>query len=199
MVNREVKKLVLLILSASKIIFNLEDEFFKKKLFSKLTKLIRQYISVAQYKEGFNALNAEINNFTETIDYIVYSNSANPTPLLLLKRRVLNFKLLLLKNLKKRQIKTCEVGGVLTSQVPETSRLTKSTLPRLRKSHKESISNKEKILSFIKRQDKIRAKDVIGEFSAVSGRTVKRTLKELTDDGLIKKEEADNAVYYSTT
>lgn len=194
MANREVKNLVLLTLSASKIILNLEDEFFKKKLFSKLTKLIRQYISVAQYKEGFNTLNAEINNLIETIDYIVYSNSANPTPLLLLKRRVLNFKLLLLKNLKK--LKVSKIETEKESKVDPVDRKSKSP-PILKR--KESISNKEKILSFIKRQDKIRAKDVIGEFSAVSGRTVKRTLKELTDDGLIKKEEADKVVYYSTT
>lgn len=193
--------MVLLTLSASKIILSLEDEFFKKKLFSKLTKLIRQYISVAQYKEGFNTLNTEINNLIETIDYIVYSNSASPTPLLLLKRRVLNFKLLLLKNLKRPDAERpyAEVASVLSSRGMSQKGLVSTKDNVGTGTIGTGASNKEKILSFIKKQDKIRAKDVIGEFSAVSGRTVKRTLKELTDDGLIKKEEADNAVYYSTT
>ena len=61
----------------------------------------------------------------------------------------------------------------------------------------EPASNKDKILSLIKRRNKIRAKDIIGEFNDISDRTVKRTLKDLADNGLIRKEEINKAVYYS--
>jgi hypothetical protein len=55
-----------------------------------------------------------------------------------------------------------------------------------------------KILEFVKRVPECRPKDIIGEFSALSQRTVKRSIKELSESGLIvKKTTEDKAVYYS--
>ena len=61
----------------------------------------------------------------------------------------------------------------------------------------KSISSKDKILNFIRKTKKIRTRDLVEQFSVFSKRTVKRTLKELIDDGVIKKEEDERAVYYS--
>lgn len=58
----------------------------------------------------------------------------------------------------------------------------------------------EKILEFVRRVPDCRPKDIIGEFSALSQRTVKRSLKELSEMGLIvKKTTEDKAVYYSAS
>ena len=69
------------------------------------------------------------------------------------------------------------------------------------KSKKEEYlsGNKQKILNYIKRSPNSRTRDIIYEFSVLSERTVKRNLKELVGEGLVKKFSKDNAVYYQTT
>ena len=61
---------------------------------------------------------------------------------------------------------------------------------------KES-SNKERIFNFIKRSPNSRTKEIIDEFNILSERTVKRNLKELTTEGLVRKLAKDKGVYYS--
>ena len=58
-------------------------------------------------------------------------------------------------------------------------------------------SNKEQIFNYIKKTPDIRTKEIMSEFSALSGRTVKRSLKELTDGGFLKKRSDGAAVYYT--
>jgi len=58
-------------------------------------------------------------------------------------------------------------------------------------------SNKEQIFNYIKKTPDIRTKEIMSEFSALSGRTVKRSLKELTDEGFLKKRSDGAAVYYT--
>ncbi|MBI4160729.1 MAG: winged helix-turn-helix domain-containing protein [Candidatus Yanofskybacteria bacterium] len=58
-------------------------------------------------------------------------------------------------------------------------------------------TNKEQIFNYIKKTPDIRTKEIMSEFSALSGRTVKRSLKELTDEGFLKKRSDGAAVYYT--
>ena len=57
--------------------------------------------------------------------------------------------------------------------------------------------NQEKIFNFIRTTPNVRTKDIIDEFRSLSERTVKRSLKELTQSGLIRKRAENKAVYYS--
>ncbi|HEY4504223.1 MAG TPA: hypothetical protein VJI73_00440, partial [Candidatus Paceibacterota bacterium] len=57
--------------------------------------------------------------------------------------------------------------------------------------------SKQKILEFIKSYPNTRTKDIINEFNALSDRTVKRSLTELMQIGLLKKKIENKAVYYS--
>jgi DeoR/GlpR family transcriptional regulator of sugar metabolism len=58
-------------------------------------------------------------------------------------------------------------------------------------------TNKDQIFNYIKKTPDIRTKEVMTEFSALSGRTVKRNLKELIDEGFLKKKSDGVAVYYT--
>ena len=58
-------------------------------------------------------------------------------------------------------------------------------------------SNKERIFNFIQKTQEVRTKDIMSEFNILSSRTVKRNLKELTDQGFVKKIVEAGAVYYT--
>ena len=200
--NSESKKLILIVISATRLIASLEDKFFKHKLFARLPSLLDSYLefkkgaNVAQYRQNYYKLKVELENLLESIDYIIYSNIHNDTPLLQLKRRILSFRLYTLQSLKKFYIpnNSKEEKGTLVSDKIEIVK------PQVFNSVSKdnSISSKDRILDFVKKSKKIRTKDLIEEFSAFSERTVKRTLKDLTDHGILKREEVDNgAVYYS--
>ncbi len=196
------EKLMLITIFASEVIINIEDKFFKQKIFSKLQTLLGTYLdfnkeaNVAQYKQSYSRISDEISNFLETLDYIIYSNSYNSPPLLKLKRRILDFKLTILRGFKKSVDLSGsreEKRGAIKVEKIEALKLQVSDINLENK----SVSSKEKILDFIRKSKKTRTKDLIEEFSAFSKRTVKRTLKELTTHGVLKREEADRAVYYS--
>jgi len=55
----------------------------------------------------------------------------------------------------------------------------------------------ESILEFVRQEPDCRTKDVISQFSALSQRTIKRGLKELSEEGRIIKKSDGVAVYYS--
>jgi Fe2+ or Zn2+ uptake regulation protein len=58
-------------------------------------------------------------------------------------------------------------------------------------------SNKERIFNFIKHSPNSRTKDIIEEFNILSERTVKRNLKDLATEGLVRKFAKNKGVYYS--
>ena len=200
MIN-ESQKIILITVLLSRLIVSLDDKFFRHKLFSKMQNLLDSYIefkkvvNVAQYKQNYFKLKNELDNVLEIIDFIIHSGKQNMTPLLRLKRRVLNFKLSILKSLKRsyNPVNPKEERTVTVTQDLETKK------PQIQNEvyENKSISSKDKILDFIRKSTKIRTKDLIEEFSAFSERTVKRTLKDLTDNGIVKREELDRAVYYS--
>lgn len=76
---------------------------------------------------------------------------------------------------------------------PEQSSIPQKTEPLETK----LLGTPQKILEFVRRAPSRRAKDIIDEFSALSGRTIKRGLKELSQKGLIVRKEDNKAVYYS--
>lgn len=60
----------------------------------------------------------------------------------------------------------------------------------------ELTPSKKKILEYIKSYPNTRTKDIIYEFNALSGRSVKRNLMDLLRSGLVRKRVDNKAVYY---
>ena len=201
--NHSSKKLISITVSVSNLVSNIRDVFFAKKLRMRLGALLDSYLefyrtnNVAQYnsQDSYLKLKNELNNLEELVEHIIYSEIYEQTPLLVLKRRICRFKLSVLRGLKSRESfpRIKEEKRILEIKKPEFIVQQIPDLPKL-----DPVSSKEKILNFIKKSKKIRTKDLVEEFSAYSERTVKRNLKDLTDQGVVKKEIADRgAVYYS--
>ncbi len=81
--------------------------------------------------------------------------------------------------------------------VPVLPKPEQSPLPQKITPDTKLLGTPQKILEFVRRAPSRRAKDIIDEFSALSGRTIKRGLKELSQKGLIVRKEDNKAVYYS--
>ena len=150
-------------------------------------KLIEAYFDfrgspdVAQYSKGILLL-SQLDGLLEDTDYILHSNQSLSTPLLYLKQKTLDLKLSFIQDIKNKKIpKTGESKTIKPAAIPK-SKLT---------------SNQEKIVDFVKKSNKIRTKDIVEKFNVLSERTIKRTLKDLTESGILKREEKDRAVYYS--
>jgi hypothetical protein len=199
MEEESLKNFINSIIFLVKLFAGLKDKFLAQKLYDKISGFIAGYIRLVNSKEeedetmSHNIIAVEfknsINDLLEFLDYLEHSKSVSTTPLLYARKNILNFKLDLLK-LHHQPIQTVPKSKENKPPVP----IPKNTQLR---NLKES-SNKEKIFNFIKHSPNSRTKEIIEEFNILSERTVKRNLKELTTEGLVRKFAKDKGVYYST-
>jgi len=169
----------------------------------------REYVAQRGHKDLLNS----INNILDYLEHLAHISKDNTTPLLVAQRNLLKFKLHILQKSKivkkaKEESETSLTSDVqrpfdvanFPSEVPVTASvaISKSVLSAQRKNNfGTGTSNKEQIFNYIKKTPDIRTKEIMSEFSALSGRTVKRSLKELTDEGFLKKRSDGAAVYYT--
>ncbi len=202
MEEESIKNFINSIIFLVKLFTGLKDKFLAQKLYDKISSFIAGYIRLFNSKrEGaessevshninFIELKNTVDNLLEFLDYLEHSKPVSTTPLLYARKNLLNFKLDLVK-LRYQPIQP----------VPKPKESKPSALvPRnvAAKNLKES-SNKERIFNFIKRSPNSRTKEIIEEFSVLSKRTVKRNLKELTEEGFLRKWSKDKGVYYAVT
>lgn len=195
MEREDILKFTNSIILVAKLFTKIEDGFLKEKLFRKTADFVLAFI---EQKSGqspkshnvSNDLTNSTNNLLDYLEYLAHISKSNATPLLVAQRNLLKFKLHILKQKKKGK------GG--TSDVPRPSDVVDSVSPKpaVRRLRLKSNSNKERIFNYIKKTPDVRTKDVLSEFNALSGRTVKRSLKELIDEGFLTKRSDGVAVYY---
>ncbi len=181
-----------------KLFTGLKDKFLAQKLYDKISGFFADYIRLfnskgeeddrVSHNVRFVEFKNSIDSLLELLDYLEHSKSVSTTPLLYARKNLLNLKLDLIK-LHHEPIRVVPKP----KENKPLAFVPKNTQPR---NLKES-SNKEKIFNFIKRSPNSRTKEIIGEFNVLSERTVKRNLKELTTEGLVRKFAKDNGVYYS--
>ena len=191
MKENTIKQFVNSIILLSRIFTKLDDDFFSRKLYNKIFSLASLYIEsdnqqntydVAQH---YGLLINEIDgimDFLEDIEYLKLID--NTTPLFMIRKNMLSFKLNIIRISKNIKHKINEESTVEKIILKKTKILPEG-------------SNKNKILGFIKKHPKTRAKDIVDEFSILSGRTVKRNLMELVQDGFIDKKNKERSVLYS--
>lgn len=189
----------------SKLFTTVEDKFLKQKLHEKLSDFIFAFIeqkdgcSLASHNVISKDVLGPINNLLDYLEYLAHISKGNTTPLLLAQKNLLKFKLYIIKQNKVEKVSKAADIINLSPKVPVTADVTTSKLPvrtRLMRLAPKSNSNKEQIFNYIKKTPDVRTKDVVSKFSVLSGRTVKRNLKELIDDGLLSKKSDSGAVYY---
>lgn len=173
-----VKNFINTVIFVSRIFSGLKDKFLARKLYDKLSEFISSYVA-----QSAGDIRVATDSLLELLDYLEHSKMVAATPLLYARRSLFAFKLQLIR-IQPRQ--------------PAAEKERKAVSPDVPKVKKEiNLSgNKQKILNYIKRSPDSRTKDIIYEFSVLSDRTVKRNLKELVSEGLVKKVAKDNAVYY---
>lgn len=184
----------------SKLLTNVEDKFLRRKLYEKMFDMVSVFIAhknnSSPTSHNQNLLNS-INNLLDYLEYLAHISEDNTSPLLFAQRNLLKFKLHILKQKKKEKSSMKSSSSEVLSSDAVSLLIPKSSVrvkPRIK-----SDSNKERIFNYIKKTPEVRTKDVMREFSALSGRTVKRSLKELTDEGFLKKISDGASVYYLVT
>ncbi len=181
-----------------KLFAGLKDKFLAQKLYDKISGFVAGYIKLfssrgeddaVSHNVSFIELKNSIDNLLELLDYLEHAKVVSTTPLLYARRNLLDLKL----NIVRLHHQPTQPISKPKENKPVPSPVVKNTQPRnLRES-----SNKERIFNFIKRSPNSRTKEIIGEFNILSERTVKRNLKELASEGLVRKFAKDKGVYYS--
>lgn len=167
----------------SQLAVNCHDSFFSKKLFSHLEKYILSYLRFMNQqdsakKEEFFVI---LNILSDVLEDIKHLKLAALEPILKTQKSLLQVKLKLLK----------------LPKIPEIEEAVSQEKIPLNKLSFLSPSE-QKILSFVRRSQHARARDIIDELGSLSERTVKRSIKGLLNSGLLSKHQEDKAVYYTT-
>jgi hypothetical protein len=157
------------------------DLFFKNRLTEEIEKLIDKHLAAA----GPEYIR-ELKNTEKLLEEISYLGQGEPVKLAQAQEQVLHY----LYNVLKDKSPRAESPEVVASPVSEPEQ-------KSRIGQKQLNDTQNKILEFVRRVPERRAKEIIVEFSAMSNRTIKRGLKELSQEGLIMKKSGNGTVYYS--
>lgn len=197
--EESLKNFISSIIFLVKLFAGLKDKFLAQKLYDKISGFIAGHVKLLNSRGEkdetmshniiFIEFKNTVDNLLEFLDYMEHSKSVFATPLLYARRNLLDFKL----NLVRLHNQPIQIAPKPIENKP-TAFISKNVQPR---NFKES-STKERIFNFIKRSPNSRTKEIVYEFNILSNRTVKRNLKELLNDGFIKKISKDKAVYYTT-
>ena len=202
MEREDISKFTNSIILISKLFTMMEDRFLKQKLHGKLSDFVSAFMeqknahSPTSYNVNSDFKNS-LNVLLDYLEYLAHISKNNTTPLLIAQRNLLKFKLHILQSNRDRK-NTKGVSKILQPhEVPVTARvaISKSSV-RTSRICLAPNSSKERIFNFVKKTPDARTKDIMSEFNVLSGRTVKRSLKELTDGGFLKKRSDGAAVYY---
>ncbi len=178
------------------------DLFFSKRLNEEMENILRDHIvygSSLPGVDGFDYLRS-LRSLEKTLQEILYLEKADVVPLSISRELVLKLILQLTRGINsKNRKKLNPVVEVINKTGPVVTKTAEAVpVPRDKPKEKIELSRaQEKILEFVKQAPDCRTKEVINQFSALSSRTVKRGLKELSDIGRISKRFEGGAVYYS--
>jgi len=191
MAEDRVNKFIGCLVSTARLMVGIKDPFFVRKVYLNLS----EFIVVYKKSEGESQIRKvadSIDKMLETLDYLEHLKITPSSPLLLVRKNFLRFKLDIIKSGNRTQ----DVAEKLANKI-QSQKLPQKKSPVHRQAHQDLSPTKERILEFIKQTPSVRTKQVIEEFNLISERTVKRSLKELTDQGFIQRKEDSKAVYYS--
>ena len=196
MKREDILKFTNSIVMLSKLLTRIEDRSLAQKLHVKITNMMSAFIEhrrgdIASHNIVRLNLISATDNILDYLELLVHNSKSDVTPLLATQRNLLKFKLHILKI---DQLKSVESN--VEEKVAVEPAVNLEQKPKPIRSSLRSNSNKERIFSFIKHSPNVRTREVVDEFSALSDRTVKRNLKELTDEGFLKRKSGGGAVHY---
>lgn len=173
------------------------DIFFNRRLSEEVSDLLEAHI---RYCQPFDDLQAHaqarrtyIQSFKKAetlLEEISYLNKGRPIAVAIARERILFCLEQVLQEGRTRRV---------FRATPPAMIQTVSSAAANRSGEMKMNSTREKILDFVRSGPERRPRDVIDQFSALSERTVKRNLKELSEEGLIVKKIENRATYYSAS
>ncbi len=172
-----------------------QNKFFYAKFNEKLNYFISDFILFfcsegneisTQHQVAIQKCSASIDAILDIFKELEYLNIFKNTSLLRLEAELLSLKLDILKSARIQD-------GVKKNKQSNKEIFVQANKPQLAVKLNES---KKKILDYIKSFPNTRTKDIVYEFSSMSGRTVKRNLTDLLREGFVKKRVDNKAVYY---
>ena len=177
------------------------DFFFKNRLSEDIEHALDKHIQCqARPSEEFQReYIRSLKNLDKVLQEITYLEKGDIIQLAVAHEQVLRYLHSYLKEIGTRKQKPIETE-ILMKSVEPTPRSLVPSVPVIRKSVRgkgKLTETQEKILEFVRREPDCRTKDVVSQFSALSQRTIKRGLKELSEEGRIVKKIDGAAVYYS--
>lgn len=197
-------RFIKIILLLAKIQNLVKDDFFLNKFNSKLYNFSLSFlelpdkgnINVAQYQVLLERQLASIDSLRDVLKEFQYLKIVkNDLLLLQTELSILDIKL---EICKKKKVPISD-DNIEVNSSPYKQKLKQENIKIIKTVPKKTnklASSKKKILDFIKSYPNTRAKDIVYEFNALSGRTVKRNLTDLLSAGLVKKRIDNKAVYY---
>lgn len=192
------------ILLLAKIQNLIKDDFFLNKFNSKMYNFSLSFleltdkgnINVAQYQVLLERQIASTDSLRDVLKEFQYLKIVkNDLLLLQTELSLLDIKL---EICKKKKVPISD-DNIEVNSSPYKQKLKQENIKIIKTVPKKTnklTSSKKNILDFIKSYPNTRAKDIVYEFNALSGRTVKRNLTDLLSAGLVKKRIDNKAVYY---
>jgi len=181
-----------------------KDNFFLDKFNSKMYGFSLSFMellkegnnSVAQHQVSLERHLTDIDSLRDVLKEFQYLGIVKDNPLLLqVELNLLDIKLEICKR-KKGFIFDDNSGSNSSHYEQKVSQENTKIIRTASKKTNRLASSKKKILDFIKSYPNTRTKDIVYEFNALSGRTVKRNLTDLLRAGLVRKRIDNKAVYY---
>lgn len=177
------------------------DLFFKNRLNEEIEHAIDKHIQyqASSSEESRRKYIRTLKDLDKVLQEIIYLEKGDAIPLAVAQEQILHYLYNFLQEIRVSKQPSIKTEVVLKSAEP-TPRPVIPSVPVIRKTirNRGKLSEtQENILEFVRREPDCRTKDVIGQFSALSQRTIKRGLKELNEEGWIIKRLEGVAVYYS--
>ncbi len=165
------------------------DPFFNQRFGSMADQLLESYLAYRSDCANVRGYVEILKNGSNLIEEVLYLGHGDKISLLIAQELVLRSLRDALFAARVAAVDSQKTEPIVTRKKP--AEIKPIVQP------KDQGLSRQKILEFVRRVSECRARDVIEEFSALSERTVKRGLKELSEEGLIVKKSENRAVYYS--
>ena len=187
-------------ISLARLLFGVKDPYFMRKVFEKSEGLSQACINFVKSVGDSSTSNrdnlvATIGEIIDLCDYIEHLNLSPATSLVVLKKNLFLLKLQVLKY-DKKEATTPPTQSILPKKKKIDEGKNSTVLVSTITKEKKIDGNRQRILDFVCHFPNTRTKEIIDEFTSLSQRTVKRTLKELVAEGRLQKRSESNAVFY---
>jgi hypothetical protein len=172
------------------------DEFFVKILDYKLRDFTNAFVRVSNSPSGHNAAQDNprlraIDSLLELLSQLEHLNIGDHLRLLTCREFLLKAKLSVIREPNRVSAKQENAETALPPEVPFRSKAM-----RFPERTKKANQVREEVLKFIQFNHQARTKDITNQFSAISYRTILRSLKELVNQGVITRQSEGKNVQY---